>query len=87
MRSSQEGAYNKETKKLDLGKLYDNIKETTQMPMMNILFMGATGVSKSSLINGLFGEEVAKAGIGKSVTQHLKKYVDEEKGLILWDTR
>nr|WP_240443469.1 GTPase [Helicobacter pylori] len=55
--------------------------------IMNILLMGATGVGKSSLINGLFGQEVAKAGIGKPVTQHLEKYVDEEKGLILWDTK
>ncbi|GAA6993982.1 hypothetical protein ID0094_12490 [Helicobacter pylori] len=67
--------------------MYDNIKETTQMPMMNILLMGATRVGKSSLINGFFGQEVAKAGVGKSFTQHLEKYVDEEKGLILWDTR
>ncbi|GAA7145190.1 hypothetical protein ID0397_05630 [Helicobacter pylori] len=57
------------------------------MPMMNILLMGATGVGKSSLINGLFGQEVAKAGVGKSLTQHLEKYVDGEKGLILWDTK
>ncbi len=35
----------------------------------------------------LFGKEVAKAGVGKSITQHLEKYVDEEKGLILWDTK
>ncbi|BAJ56686.1 hypothetical protein HPF30_0589 [Helicobacter pylori F30] len=49
--------------------------------------MGATGVGKSSLINSLFGQEVAKAGVGESLTQHLEKYVDEEKGLILWDTR
>ncbi|GAA6946474.1 hypothetical protein ID0007_05390 [Helicobacter pylori] len=46
-----------------------------------------TGVGKSSLINALFGQEIAKAGTGKPVTQHLEKYVDEEKGLILWDTR
>ncbi|GAA9111836.1 hypothetical protein Taitung45_12550 [Helicobacter pylori] len=58
-----------------------------EKPIMNILLMGAIGVGKSSLINGLFGQEVAKAGIGKSLTQHLEKYVDEEKGLILWDTR
>ncbi|WRC72261.1 50S ribosome-binding GTPase [Helicobacter pylori] len=54
---------------------------------MNILLMGAAGMGKSSLINGLFGQEVAKAGVGKSLTQHLEKYVDEEKGLILWDTK
>ncbi|GHS38608.1 hypothetical protein JP0122_07290 [Helicobacter pylori] len=49
------------------------------MPFMNILLMGATGVGKSSLINALFGQEVAKAGIGKPVTQHLEKYVNEER--------
>ncbi len=66
-------------------KMCEAIKK--EKPIMNILLMGATGVGKSSLINGLFGEEVAKAGIGKPVTQHLEKYVDEEKGLILWDTK
>ncbi|GAA9615686.1 hypothetical protein HpVa114_07950 [Helicobacter pylori] len=44
-------------------------------------------MGKSSLINGLFGQEIAKAGTGKPITQHLEKYVDEEKGLILWDTK
>ncbi|GAA7669814.1 50S ribosome-binding GTPase [Helicobacter pylori] len=54
---------------------------------MNILLMGATGMGKSSLINALFGEEIAEAGVGGPITQHLEKYVDEEKGLILWDTK
>ncbi|WP_249408206.1 GTPase [Helicobacter pylori] len=57
------------------------------MPFMNILLMGATGMGKSSLINALFGKEAAKVGTGKPITQHLEKYVDEEKGLILWDTK
>ncbi len=71
--------------RLNMEKMREVIKK--EKPIMNILLMGATGVGKSSLINGLFGQEVAKAGIGKPVTQHLEKYVDEEKGLILWDTK
>ncbi len=70
---------------LNVEKMHEVIKK--EKPIMNILLMGATGMGKSSLINGLFGQEVAKAGIGKPVTQHFEKYVDEEKGLILWDTK
>ncbi len=70
---------------LNVEKMHEVIKK--EKPIMNILLMGAAGMGKSSLINGLFGQEVAKAGVGKSLTQHLEKYVDEEKGLILWDTK
>ena len=34
----------------------------------NIAIIGQTGVGKSSLINYLFGSEVAKSGIGRPVT-------------------
>ncbi|BAW54805.1 GTP-binding protein [Helicobacter pylori] len=60
---------------LNVEKMHEVIKK--EKPIMNILLMGATGVGKSSLINGLFGQEVAKAG----------KYIDEEKGLVLWNTK
>ncbi|GAA7925723.1 GTP-binding protein [Helicobacter pylori] len=70
---------------LNVEKMCEVIKK--EKPIMNILLIGATGVGKSSLINGLFGQEVAKAGVGKPITQHLEKYVDEEKGLILWDAK
>ncbi|GHR68288.1 GTPase [Helicobacter pylori] len=70
---------------LNVEKLHEVIKK--EKLIMNILLMGAIGVGKSSLINGFFGQEVAKAGVGKSLTQHLEKYVDGEKGLILWDTK
>ncbi len=44
-------------------------------------------MGKSSLINALFGKEIVKTGVGKPITQHLEKYIDEKKGLILWDTK
>ncbi|WP_208357263.1 GTPase [Helicobacter pylori] len=70
---------------LNMSKMLEHIKK--EKPKMNVLLMGATGVGKSSLINALFGKEIAKAGVGKPITQHLEKYIDEEKGLILWDTK
>nr|WP_242674049.1 GTPase [Helicobacter pylori] len=69
-----------------MSKMLEHIKK--EKPKMNVLLMGATGVGKSSLINALFGKEIAKAGVGKPITQHLEKYIDEQKkGLILWDTK
>ncbi len=70
---------------LNMEKLHEAIKK--EKPKMNILLMGATGVGKSSLINALFGKEITKTGVGKPITQHLEKYIDEQKGLILWDTK
>ncbi|WRF20511.1 50S ribosome-binding GTPase [Helicobacter pylori] len=70
---------------LNMSKMLEFIKK--EKPKMNVLIMGATGVGKSSLINALFGKEIAKTGVGKPVTQHLEKYIDEKKGLILLDTQ
>ncbi|WRF80138.1 50S ribosome-binding GTPase [Helicobacter pylori] len=70
---------------LNMSKMLEHIKK--EKPKMNVLLMGATGVGKSSLINALFGKEIAKAGVGKPITQHIEKYIDEQKGLILWDTQ
>ncbi|MGL2602445.1 GTPase [Helicobacter pylori] len=83
------GAFNKETGELNTDKLREHFKNLKGIKesKMNVLLMGATGVGKSSLINALFGKEIAKAGVGKPITQHLEKYIDEQKGLILWDTK
>ncbi|GAA6801962.1 hypothetical protein HpHCM69_10220 [Helicobacter pylori] len=56
---------------LNMEKMCEAIKK--EKPIMNILLMGATGMCKSSLINALFGKEMAKVGTGKPVTQHLEK--------------
>ncbi|WRA03749.1 50S ribosome-binding GTPase [Helicobacter pylori] len=83
------GAFNKETGELNTDKLHEHFKNLKGIKesKMNILLMGYTGSGKSSLINALFGKEIAKTGVGESITQHLEKYVDEQKGLILWDTK
>ena len=47
---------------------------------LNLLIIGQTGVGKSSLINALFGKEVAKAGVGKPISKHIEKYETELDG-------
>lgn len=40
---------------------------------LNVLIVGKTGVGKSTLINAVFGDKVAKTGSGKPVTQEILK--------------
>ena len=56
-------------------------KEYKEMEKVNILVVGKTGVGKSTLINSVFREELAETGVGKPVTQHLKKITKEGKNL------
>ena len=52
---------------------------------LNILITGATGCGKSSTINAMFGEEVAKVGIGVDPeTMDIQKY--SLGNMILWDS-
>ncbi|GAA8120694.1 hypothetical protein NP05112_09760 [Helicobacter pylori] len=83
------GAFNKETGELNTDKLHEHFKNLKGIKegKMNILLMGYTGSGKSSLINALFGKEITKTGVGEPVTQHIKKYIDEQKGLVFWDTQ
>lgn len=54
---------------------------------LNIAVIGKTGVGKSTLINAVFREEVAKTGRGYPVTDRMRKY--ERKGfpLGIYDTK
>lgn len=52
---------------------------------LNILITGATGSGKSSTINAMFNEEVAKVGIGVDPeTMDIKKF--DLKNMVLWDS-
>lgn len=53
----------------------------------NLGIFGKTGVGKSTLINAVFGEEVAQTGIGEPVTMDSHLYVDKHGTLGLIDTR
>ena len=53
----------------------------------NLAVFGKTGVGKSTLVNAIFGEDVAKVGIGEPVTQGSHLYVDRVGSLGIVDTQ
>lgn len=53
---------------------------------LNIMVAGKTGVGKSTLINAVFGSNVAKTGSGKPVTQHLEEFNNHPR-LSIYDTK
>lgn len=52
---------------------------------VNIAIYGATGAGKSSLINAIFGAEVASTGVGEPVTATTALYVNETGTLGIYD--
>lgn len=62
-------------------------KELKELPPVNILIIGKSGVGKSTLINSLFREKIADTGIGKPVTKHLQKIHRADVPITLYDTR
>ena len=54
---------------------------------VNVLIAGSSGVGKSTLINSIFGKEVAKTGVGKAVTQNIDCFEPPASTLRIYDTR
>ncbi len=54
---------------------------------LNIIVAGRTGVGKSTLINAVFRDKLAKTGMGKPVTDHMRKISKKGIPLAIYDTR
>ena len=62
----------------------DKIKN---LKTLNIIVAGKTGVGKSTLINAVFREKLAETGMGKPVTDHMRKLTKKGVPLAIYDTR
>lgn len=54
---------------------------------LNIIVAGKTGVGKSTLINSVFKDKLAETGMGKPVTNHMRKITKKGIPLAIYDTR
>ena len=62
-------------------------RQNAALGRFNLAIFGKTGVGKSTLINAIFGEEVARTGIGEPVTKGSHLYVDKIGHLGIVDTQ
>ncbi|MFA1014885.1 YcjF family protein [Dubosiella newyorkensis] len=53
---------------------------------LNILVIGKSGVGKSTLINTMFRGELAKTGLGRPITQEIRKIEKKDVPLVIYDT-
>ena len=61
-------------------------KQLNDLPKVNIMIVGGTGVGKSSLVNKIFGEEIAATGSGKPITKGIDEFSKEGFPAIIFDT-
>lgn len=64
---------------------FEKLKDTIQKP--NVLLIGGTGVGKSSLLNYCFGASLAETGVGKPVTQNIKKFSRPNFPVTIYDSK
>jgi len=67
--------------------LRETSKHLLSIGVVNIVVAGQTGVGKSSLINGVFGEEFARTAAGRPVTQQAEWFTSDKVPLRVLDTK
>lgn len=67
-----------------INAIADKIKH---LKTLNIIVAGKTGAGKSTLINSVFREKLAETGMGKPVTDHMRKITKKGMPLAIYDTR
>lgn len=67
-----------------INAIADKIKN---LKTLNIIVAGKTGVGKSTLINAVFRDKLADTGMGKPVTDHMRKIIKKGIPLAIYDTR
>lgn len=60
--------------------------QNSDLKTANIMVAGKTGTGKSTLLNAIFGEDLATTGTGRPVTKHIDEYKHESIPIHIWDT-
>ncbi|MGQ0774646.1 MAG: YcjF family protein [Pseudonocardiales bacterium] len=53
---------------------------------LNVMLAGRVGVGKSTLVNAIFGEQIAETGVGPSITQTVERYSRPDTPIAVYDT-
>lgn len=61
-------------------------KEYKELEKLNVMILGKTGVGKSTLINNMFSQKLAETGVGKPVTDKIRKIEKPDFPLAIYDT-
>ncbi len=70
---------------IDIKQIIEDAME--KLGQVNIIIAGKTGVGKSTLLNAVFGEDMAETGVGRPVTQFMKEYSKEGSLYHIFDTK